>query len=66
MSIFSKDKAVRLEKKVTLKEKITLWFNSHWHYLLFIIIILFFFFFFLFLFLITPPVESGQYYRFKV
>lgn len=66
MNMFSKNKPIRLEKKVSFKEKITLWFKKNRYKFLLIGIVLFFILFFTFLFFMTPHVESGQYYYFKV
>ena len=66
MNMFSKNKPIRLEKKVSVKERITSWFKRNRYRFLLIGIILFFILFFTLLFFITPHVESGQYYYYKV
>lgn len=66
MSIFSRTKPARLEKKISIKDKIICWFIAHRYHFLCILIILIFILTFVIIFLYTPVVESGQYYRFKV
>ena len=66
MIMFSKNKPVRLYKKTSMREKIALWYHKNRDALLVIGVILFFIFFFTLLFFITPHVESGHYYYFKV
>lgn len=62
MNISSKNKP-KLEKKVTTKEKIISWYHRHKFTFIAFGILLFFVLFFSLLFIMTPPVESGQYYN---
>lgn len=57
------NRPVRLEKKLTLTEKLNNWIYRHYYELLFLIIFMMLVIFALAIFYFVGPVESGNYYN---
>lgn len=56
-------KPVRLDKKVSLAEKIQNWINRHYGYILLILILIAMFLFVYFCYMFVPGTESGLVYN---
>ena len=54
---------VRLEKKLTFREKLNFWVYKHQYELLFVITIMMMIMFALVIFMFVSPLESGSYYN---